>query len=168
MHMFSKKLIVALNLHHPFVPDESTAWIFFIFWPSKICVSLTSVVFFFFPPRCHLSSSRRRHTATSCHASFPLSQDDLTASTSSFSNASSYRFASWAKTEPLNLLHHHRPPSPDRPTPTLHYYKKVILTLATLSTTQQRHPRDELADPLSLPKQLIAMWIHVKRYFEVP
>jgi hypothetical protein len=44
--MFSKKkkLIVALNLHHSIVATESKARIFFIFWPSKIHVSLTSIV----------------------------------------------------------------------------------------------------------------------------
>jgi hypothetical protein len=39
---------------------------------------------------------------------------------------------SQAKTETLNLHHRHCPPSPDRPTPTLHCYKKVITTLATI------------------------------------
>jgi hypothetical protein len=39
-------LIAALNLHHPFVPPESTAWIFFIFWP----VRFTSVQLVSSPP----------------------------------------------------------------------------------------------------------------------
>jgi hypothetical protein len=45
MHMFSKKhYIIDLNLHSPFIAVESTVCIFFIFWPSKICVSTTSII----------------------------------------------------------------------------------------------------------------------------
>jgi hypothetical protein len=76
------------------------------------------------------------HTTVLCHASFPWSHDELTTSTSSSGNAPSYRLPSRAKIKPLNPHHRHRPPSPDRPTLTLHCYKKVISTLATLPTTQ--------------------------------
>jgi hypothetical protein len=72
------------------------------------------------------------------HASFPWSQDQLTNYTSSFGNASSRRLPSWVKIEALNLHHHRQPPSPNRPTLTLHCYKKVISTLITLSITQSR------------------------------
>jgi hypothetical protein len=76
--------------------------------------------------------------ATPCHTSFSLSQDEFTASTSSSSNASSHRLPSQAKTEVLNPHHRRRSPSTDRLTPTLHCYKMIISTLATLSTTQPR------------------------------
>jgi hypothetical protein len=88
------------------------------------------------PPQCHLSSDQHHHAAVSCHASFSWSQDELAASGSSSSDASSRRLLSWAKIEALNLHHHHRPPSPDHPTPTLHCYKNVISTLITFITTQ--------------------------------
>jgi hypothetical protein len=42
----------------------------------------------------------------------------------------------WVKTEILNLHHCCRPPSPDSPTTTINWYKKVILTLTTLFITQ--------------------------------
>jgi hypothetical protein len=42
------------------------------------------------------------------------------------------------ETEALNLHHRHGLPSLDRPTPTLHCYKNIISTLATLPTTQPR------------------------------
>jgi hypothetical protein len=88
------------------------------------------------PPRGRLSSGRHHHTTTPCHAYFPLSQAELTASASFSDNTSSHRLPSQAKTEALNLHHHCRPPSLDHLTPTLHYYKKVISTLVTLPTTQ--------------------------------
>jgi hypothetical protein len=69
---------------------------------------------------------------TPCHASFPLNQDELVAFASSSSNPSSHRIASRAKTEVLNLHHHSRSPSPNHLTPTLHCYKKIISTVATL------------------------------------
>jgi hypothetical protein len=75
---------------------------------------------------------------TPCHASFSLSQDELSASTLSFGNASSHRLPSRDEIEALNLHHRHRPSSPDRPTLNLHWYKNVISTLATLYIT---HPR---------------------------
>jgi hypothetical protein len=112
-------------------------WIFFIFWSSKICVSPTSDVSSLSPPRCHLSSGRCRHTTMPCHAFFPLSQDELAANASSFSDALSC-LPSQAKTKALNLHHRRRLPSPDRPTHTLYYYKKIILTLITIFTTQPR------------------------------
>jgi hypothetical protein len=73
---------------------------------------------------------------TSCHTSFPLSQDELAASASSSGNTLSHRLPSRAETKALNLHHHLRSPSPDRSTPTLRCYKKIISTLATLPTTQ--------------------------------
>jgi hypothetical protein len=51
-------------------------------------------------------------------------------------NASSCRLPSQAETEALNLYHCHWPSSPDSLTHALHCYKKVILILATLHTTQ--------------------------------
>jgi hypothetical protein len=112
-------------------------WIFFIFWPSKIRISPTSVVVSsFFPPRCRLSFDRCRHAAALCHTSFSWSQDDLAGSASSSDNASSYRPPSRAETEALNPHNPRRPPSPDRLTPILHCYKKVISILITLSTTK--------------------------------
>jgi hypothetical protein len=87
LHMFFFKLTHHyLNLHRLFIAVESIPWIFFIFWHSKIHVSPTSIVSFFFPLWCRLSSGRRCHTATSCHTSFPWSQDDLAASFSSSGN----------------------------------------------------------------------------------
>jgi hypothetical protein len=53
-------------------------------------------------------------------------------------NASPCRLPSRAKTKAMNLHHRHRPPSMDRLTSTLHYYKKVMSILVTLSTTQPR------------------------------
>jgi hypothetical protein len=115
-------------------------WIFFIFRSSKIRINPTGIIFSLFPSRCHLSSDWRHHATTPCHTSFPLIQDELIASTSSSSNASSSRLPSRAETKVLNL-HHRRRPSPDRLTPTLHCYnpplvKKVISTLTTLPITQ--------------------------------
>jgi hypothetical protein len=121
----SKKLIVALNLHHSFEEAESIALIFFIFWSSKIYVSPIGVVSSLSSPECHLSFSQRCHTSAPCRASFLLNQDELVASASSSGNASSHRLSSRAKIETLNLHHHSRSPSPDRLTPTLHYYKKL-------------------------------------------
>jgi hypothetical protein len=109
---------------------------FSYFWPNKIHVNPTSVISSLFPPRCRLSSGGRRHAVVPCHASFPLSQDELAASASSFGNASSRCLASRVEIESLNLHHRCRTPSPDRPTPTLHFYKKIISTLITFPTTQ--------------------------------
>jgi hypothetical protein len=110
--------------------------IFFIFWSNKIHVSPTSVVSFLSPLRCYLSSSQHCHVAALCHAFFELNQDELTASASSFDNTSSRHLISRVETEALNPHYHSRSPSPDHPTPTLHCYKKVILIVTTLSTTQ--------------------------------
>jgi hypothetical protein len=131
-------LIIALNLYHPFVEAESTVLIFFIFWPSKIRINPTGIVSSLSPPWCRLSSGRCCYTAAPCHASFPWSQDELTASTLSSGNALSYRLTSRAESEALNLDHRCRPPSLDHPTTTLYCYKKVISTLVTLLTTQLR------------------------------
>jgi hypothetical protein len=88
------------------------------------------------PLRCRLSSGRRRHAIVLCHAYFPWSQDELTASTSSSVNASSCRVPSQAEIKALNPHHCRRPPSSNNPTLTVHYYKKFISTLFTLLTTQ--------------------------------
>jgi hypothetical protein len=82
------------------------------------------------------------------HATFPLIQAELAVSASSSDNASLplpplptmlHSVASpQAETEALNLHQHRRPPFPDRPTPTLHFYRNVISILATLPTTQPR------------------------------
>jgi hypothetical protein len=111
-------------------------WIFFTFWSSRIHVSPTNIVSSLFPPRWCLSSGRCCHDVMPCHASFPLSKDELAASASSSDNALSCRLASWSKIEELNSHHHRRLPSPDRLTPTLYCYKKIISTLVTLPTTK--------------------------------
>jgi hypothetical protein len=100
------------------------------FGPVRIRASPTGVASSLSPPRYRLSSSRCCHTAVSCHISFPLSQDELATS------ASSRRLSSRAETGALNSHHRRRPPSPDHPTHTLHYYKNVISILTTLPTTQ--------------------------------
>jgi hypothetical protein len=112
--------------------------ILFIFCLNKIHVIPTDIVSSLFPPRCHLSSGQRRHAVTPCHASFLLSQDDLTASASSSGNVLSYRVPSRTETEALNLHHCRRLPSSERLTLTLHCYKKIILILSTLSITRSR------------------------------
>jgi hypothetical protein len=101
-----------------------------------IHVSPTDVVSFIFPPQCRLSSCRYCHTIAPCHTSFPWSQYELTVYSSSLGNASFPRLSPRTETEALNRYHHHRPSYPDRPTPTLHCYKKVNSTLVTLPTTQ--------------------------------
>jgi hypothetical protein len=73
-----------------------------------------------------------------CHASFPLSQDELVVSASSSSNALSCWLPSQTETKALNLHHRRRLPSSDRSTPILHCYKKIISILITLPTTQSR------------------------------
>jgi hypothetical protein len=112
--------------------------IFFIFLFSKIRASPTNVVSSLSSNRCQLSFNRRRHATVSCHASFPLNQDDLASSASSSDNVSSCRLTSWAETEALNSQHRHKPPSVDRPTHTLYCYKKGISILITLPITQSR------------------------------
>jgi hypothetical protein len=67
---------------------------------------------------------------------FPLNQDEFAASVLSFGNASSSHLTSQAETKALNPHHHSWSPSSDRPTPTLHCYKKIISTMITLPTTQ--------------------------------
>jgi hypothetical protein len=56
-------------------------------------------------PMCCLSS------ATPCHTSFPLNQDELAVSALSSDNASSHHFPSRAETEVLNPYHCRRLPS---------------------------------------------------------
>jgi hypothetical protein len=115
---------------------ESTALIFFIFWPNKIHVRPTSIVSSLSPLRCCLSSSRCQYAAaTPYHASFLLSQDKLAASTSSSGNTLSRRLPSQAQTEALDPHHCRRLPL-NHPTLTLSCYKKIISTLATLPVTQ--------------------------------
>jgi hypothetical protein len=104
----------------------------------KIHVSPTDIVSSLSPPWYCLSSGRRRHTVTPCHASFPLSQDELAISTSSSSNVLSRRLSSRAETKILNSHHRRKLSSLNHPTHTLYCYKKIISTLTTLSTTQTR------------------------------
>jgi hypothetical protein len=139
LHMFKKIKLThrCFKFHRPFGTAELTVWIFFIFWPNKIRISPT-IVSSLSPFLCRLSSVWCRHTATPCHASFTWSQHELAASASSFSNASSRHLSSRAETEALNPYHRPRPSSPDRLTPTLHCYKRVITTLTSLLTTQTR------------------------------
>jgi hypothetical protein len=113
-----------------------TAWILLIFYSSKKRVNLTDVVSSLFSPRCRISSSQRRHTVAPYHVSFTFSQDELTASVSSFGNALSRHLLSRVKTKTLNLHHHCSLPSPNYLTLTLYYYKKIISILDTLLTTQ--------------------------------
>jgi hypothetical protein len=102
LHVFSKNFKLT-HCYFKFSPSilaiESTTWILFIFWPSKIRVSLTGVVSSLFAPRCHLSSDRCRYVVMSCHAYFSWSQNELTASTLSSDNVSSCWLPSRAKTE---------------------------------------------------------------------
>jgi hypothetical protein len=163
---------------------ELTVWIFFIFRSNKIRVSPTIIVSSLSPPRCCLSSDQHRYAATSCHTSFSLSKNELTASALSFGNALSRRFPSRYETEALNLYYHHRLLSSDCLTPTLYWYKKIILTLITLSTTQPCHhftsrcityiisphndTHDDKLDDSPLLLKFINTRIHVKKYFKVP
>jgi hypothetical protein len=138
LYIYSKKLnylIIILNIHCAFVTAESTVWIFFIFQPNKICVSPTDVVSSISPPQCRLSSGQRHHATVPYHTSFPLRQDELDASTSSFDNASSCRLPSQVEINVLYLHHHRRPSFPDRPTLILYCYRKVISILITLPIT---------------------------------
>jgi hypothetical protein len=111
-------------------------WIFFIFRSSKIRVNPTDIVSSLPPPRCHLSFGQHLHVLAPCHASFPVNQDELAASALSSGNASSCHFPSRTETEALNPHDHTRPPSLERLTLTLHWYKKIISTLITHLTTQ--------------------------------
>jgi hypothetical protein len=105
---------------------------FLYFWHSKIRVNPTSIVYSLFSLRCCLSSSQRRHAVIPCHASFPLSQDELTASASSSDNVLSHRLPSQAKIKVLNPQHCRSLSSPDYPTRTINCYKKIISTFDTL------------------------------------
>jgi hypothetical protein len=67
-----------------------------------------------------------------------LSQDEFTASASSFDNALCHHLPSQVETEALNLHHRRRLSSLDRSTHILHCYKKIISNLATLTTIQPR------------------------------
>jgi hypothetical protein len=78
------------------------------------------------------------HTIASCHASFPLSQDELTVCDLSFGNVWSRHLLYQVETEVLNPHCCHRLPISDRPTHTLHRYKNVISTLVIFSITPSR------------------------------
>jgi hypothetical protein len=113
--------------------------VFFSFFGIvRIRVIPTGVVSSLSTPQYCLSSDRCCHAPVSYHASFPLNQNEVTTSVLSSDNASSHRLPSRAETEALNMHHRHRLPSPNRLTHTLHCYKKIILTLTTLPTTQPR------------------------------
>jgi hypothetical protein len=129
-HLYMFKKVTHCCFKSSLSTAESNTWIFFIFQTSKIHVSPTDIFSSLSPPSCCLSSSRRRHATSTCHASFPRSQDDLAAS------ASSRRLSSRVKIETLNPHYRHRPPSLDHPTPTLHCYKKIISILVILPITQ--------------------------------
>jgi hypothetical protein len=113
-------------------------WIFFIFQSSKIHFSLTSIVCSLSPLGCRLSSDRCCHAVIPFHTFFPLSQDELTASASTFDNALSCCLPFWVETEALNPHHRRRLSSPDSLTLIIYYYKKIISTLTTFRTTQLR------------------------------
>jgi hypothetical protein len=113
-------------------------WIFFIFWTSKIRVSLTDIV-----------SSLSLPAATSPLADVTTSPHYITLSSHRAKTSLLHPLhlptmlhlivsPSRAETEPLKLHYHHWPPSSDNPTPTIHCYKKIILILVTLPTTQVR------------------------------
>jgi hypothetical protein len=117
------------------------------------------------------------------HTYFPLSQHELAASASFFDNVLSRRLPSQVKIKALNP----HPTLLESSDSHCHCYKKIISTLSILPTTQSRlyftsslakasHHQsstrhrltsivpphndthdDELADPLSLPEQLIDM-----------
>jgi hypothetical protein len=123
----------------------------FIFLSSKIHVSPTGIVSSLFPPQCHLSSGQHRHAATSCHVSFPLSQDVLATFASSSGNTLPCCLPSRVKTEALNQHHCRRLSSPNHSTPTLNCYKKIISTLVTLPITQ---PRLYFASQITTPLEL--------------
>jgi hypothetical protein len=93
-------------------------------------------------PMVNVTTPLRRVTL-----SFLWSQDELTASASSSSNASSCRLLSWPEIKVLNSHHRHRPPSSDSPTLNLYCYKKVISTLITQSPITQ--PRLYFASSLA-------------------
>jgi hypothetical protein len=111
---------------------------FLHFRPSNIHISPSGIVSSLFPPQCRLSPGRCRYAVTPCHTSFAWSQNEFSVYASSFGKALSRRLPSRAKIEALDPHHHRRSPSLDRPTHTLYCYKRVILILITLPTTQSR------------------------------
>jgi hypothetical protein len=127
-----------LNLHSLFVLAKSSVWTFFIFQHNKIRTVQLASSFSFPLPAAASPSINVVMRAMLCYAFFPLSQDELTASTLSSGNALSRRLPSRAKTEALNSHYRRRIPSPNCLTFTLHCYKKIISTLDTLITTQLR------------------------------
>jgi hypothetical protein len=104
----------------------------FLYFLFKIRVNLTGVVSSLVPPLLRPTSSYSR---TVSH--FLLIEPKWARYLCFISdNASSCCLPSRAKIEAVNLHCHRRPPSTDRPTPTLHFCKNVISTLVTLPTTQ--------------------------------
>jgi hypothetical protein len=168
LHMFKKIKLT----HRCFKSSQSicTSWIdrvnFLHFWPSKICVSSTDIISSLLPPRCRLSSDRHRHAIVLCHIFFPLSQDELAASGSSFINSSPRCLSFWVKIETLNPHHRRRLPSSNLPTPTLQCYKKDHLNLghfphhsitspSCLISSQSNTP-SELHPPLLFPFTVVS------------
>jgi hypothetical protein len=145
---------------------------FLHFLPSKICVSPTGVVSSLVPPLLRPTSPHRRTVLLF----LPMGPRRAHCLCFIFWQCFIPPPSSQNKTEALNLHHHCRPLSPDKPTPT---------TLVTLPTTQPRlhfasslarapchwsntrchrslsppsHThRPSTADPLSFRKQLISM-----------
>jgi hypothetical protein len=105
LHMFSKKIKLT---HHCFKssPLICIGWIdrvgFLYFLANKIHISLTGVVSSFSLPG---AASPLANVVTSCHTSFPWSQDELTAYISSFGNASSHRLHLWLSFSFIIVLH---------------------------------------------------------------
>jgi hypothetical protein len=138
LNMFKK-----IKLTHrcfKFLSSICTRWIicvnFLHFRSSKIRLRSTGVVSTLSPLWCRFFYDQRCHVAAPCHASFSLSQDKFVAFASFSGNTLSRRLPSRAETKALNPHHHHRLLSLDRLTHTLHCYKKIITTLATLPTIQ--------------------------------
>jgi hypothetical protein len=97
------------------------------------------------------------------HVTLP-SHGEVAVSASSFGNALIHRLPSRAETEALNPHHRRRSPSPYRPIPTLHCYKKIISTLVTLLITQPRlHFVSSLAEHHTIIPPPTAI-VHFHRY----
>jgi hypothetical protein len=163
-------------------------WIFFIFWSTKIRGGPTGVISSLSPPWCFLSSGRCRYATAPC-------QDELDVSALSSSNTLFLCLPSQAETEAFNMHHHPTPlstaikkssqywslsPPLNRvsilppPYPEHHAIRAppavVVPFYHCLTSIVPPHndtPGDELTNPLWLSKQLIDMWIHIKRYFEM-
>jgi hypothetical protein len=106
------------------------------FLPTKIRVSSTDVLSSLFLPQCRLSSGRHHHVTAPCHASFPLSKDELIASTSS---SGKFRpVASHLKPKLKHWIHTAARLPLNRPTSILHCYESAISTVIILLITQPR------------------------------